>query len=114
MKGANVAAMRQVVAVIKPFKLNACLRALTEAGIENVTHSEARGYGRQKDHLKDYQDDRFAVAFLPRIRVEFTVAPDKLQRAIETVMQACRTGRQGDGKIWVLDARTPVLEASRS
>jgi nitrogen regulatory protein P-II 2 len=102
-----MAAMRQVVAVIKPFKLEACLRALATAGVENVTHSEARGYGRQKDHLKDYRNDRFAVAFLPRMRVEFAVAPDDLKRTIDAVMQACRTGRQGDGKIWVLDARTP-------
>ena len=102
-----MAAMRQVVAVIKPFKLNACLKALAEAGVGGVTHSEARGYGRQKDHLKDYQNDRFAVAFLPRMRVEFTVSPDALKRALEALMQACRTGRQGDGKIWVLDARAP-------
>lgn len=102
-----MAAMRQVVAVIKPFKLNACLRALAEAGVSGVTHSEARGYGRQKDHLKDYQNDRFAVAFLPRMRVEFAVSPDGLKRAVDAVIQACRTGRQGDGKIWVLDARTP-------
>lgn len=102
-----MAAMRQVVAVIKPFKLEACLRALATAGVGNVTHSEARGYGRQKDHLKDYRNDRFALAFLPRMRVEFAVAPDDLKRVIEVVLQACRTGRQGDGKIWVLDARTP-------
>ncbi|MCA8937753.1 MAG: P-II family nitrogen regulator [Planctomycetes bacterium] len=114
IEGANVAAMRQVVAVIKPFKLNACLRALNEAGIEHVTHSEARGYGRQKDHLKDYGNDRFAVAFLPRVRVEFTVAPDKLRGVLDAFMQACRTGRQGDGKIWVLDARTPVMDAVKS
>lgn len=102
-----MAAMRQVVAVIKPFKLNACLRALADAGVTGVTHSEARGYGRQKDHLKDYRNDRFAVAFLPRMRVEFAVPPDVLKRAVDAVIQVCRTGRQGDGKIWVLDARTP-------
>jgi len=102
-----MAAMRQVVAVIKPFKLNACLRALTEVGVTGVSHSEARGYGRQKDHLKDYQNDRFAVAFLPRIRLEFAVTPDGLRKAVDAVVSACRTGRQGDGKIWVLDARTP-------
>ena len=109
-----MAAIRQVVAVIKPFKLDACLKALAAAGVVNVVHSEARGYGRQKDHLKDYKDDRFAVAFLPRIRVEFAVAPDDLKRALDAVMQACRTGRHGDGKIWVLDARTPLMEASHS
>lgn len=109
-----MAAMRQVVAVIKPFKLNACLRALGDAGIVNVTHSEARGYGRQKDHLKDYGNDRFAVAFLPRVRVEFTVTPEKLRGVLDDFMRACRTGRQGDGKIWVLDARTPAMDAVKS
>ncbi len=107
-----MAAMRQVVAVIKPFKLEACLRALQAAGIVGISHSEARGYGRQKDHLKDYREDRFAVAFLPRVRVEFAVAPEDLKRAIDAVLQACRTGRQGDGKIWVLDARAPEVDAS--
>ncbi|MCA8914603.1 MAG: P-II family nitrogen regulator [Planctomycetes bacterium] len=109
-----MAAMRQVVAVIKPFKLDACLRALAESGVSDVVHSEARGYGRQKDHLKDYKDDRFAVAFLPRVRIEFTVTPDDLRRVLDALMQACRTGRHGDGKIWVLDARTPLMEASHS
>lgn len=109
-----MAAMRQVVAVIKPFKLNACLRELADIGVLNVTHNEARGYGRQKDHLRDYRNDRFAVAFLPRVRVEFAVEPDHLKKAIEAVTRACRTGRQGDGKIWVLDARASVMDAGGS
>lgn len=108
-----MAAMRQVVAVIKPFKLKACLRELAVSGAVNVSYSEARGYGRQKDHLRDYKNDRFAVAFLPRVRVEFAVAPDDLWKSIDSVMRACRSGRQGDGKIWVLDARAPALDAAR-
>ena len=109
-----MAAMRSVVAVIKPFKLNACLKALAAAGVGDIAYSEARGYGRQKGHLTDYRDDRFAVAFLPRVRVEFAVAPDDLKRALDALMQACRTGRQGDGKIWVLDARPATMDASSS
>lgn len=96
--------MKLVVAVIKPFKLQACLDALAGIGVQ-ATHSEARGYGRQKDHLAEYHDARFAVSFLPKMRVEFTVQNEDAKRAIETVAAACRTGRQGDGKIWVLDAR---------
>ncbi|MBX3461135.1 MAG: P-II family nitrogen regulator [Planctomycetes bacterium] len=103
--------MKLVVAVIKPFKLDACLRALADAGVTDVIHSEARGYGRQKTHLQDYHDDRFAVAFLPKVRVEFSVAPEQVKRAIEAVLGACRTGRQGDGKIWVLDARVAQAQA---
>lgn len=102
--------MKVVVAVIRPFKLAACLRALREAGVDGVLHSEARGYGRQKDHLADYRDDRFAVAFLPKTRVEFSVKPDRLKAVLDAVIHACRTGRQGDGKIWVLDARAPMVQ----
>lgn len=102
--------MKLVVAVIRPFKLGACLSALREAGVSGVLHSEARGYGRQKDHLAEYRDDRFAVAFLPKMRVEFYVPPERLKPALEAVISACRTGRQGDGKIWVLDARAPMVQ----
>jgi len=105
--------MKLVVAVIKPFKLQACLNALRALGVENLIHSEARGYGRQKDHLTDYRDDRLAVAFLPKLRVEFAVEPERLNAALEALMGACRTGRQGDGKIWVLDARAQKAQAVR-
>ena len=100
--------MKLVVAVIKPFKLGAVLKTLREAGIGGVSHSEARGYGRQKDHLRDYRDDRFAVAFLPKVRVEFTVPPEQLRAVVEAVTAAARTGRQGDGKLWVLESRAPL------
>lgn len=103
--------MKLVVAVIKPFKFEACLRALADMPVHDLTHSEARGYGRQKDHLQDYRDDRFAVAFLPKVRIEFHVENEHLKAAIEAICNACRTGRQGDGKIWVLDARVGQPQA---
>ncbi len=103
--------MKLLVAVIKPFKLQACLAALRDVGAHEVLHSEARGYGRQKDHLSDYRDDRYAVSFLPKIRLELVVPPEQLRPAVEAVIQACRTGRQGDGKIWVLEAREVLQEA---
>jgi nitrogen regulatory protein PII len=106
--------MKLVVAVIRPFKLGACLEALREAGVSGVLHSEARGYGRQKDHLAEYRDDRFAVAFLPKTRVEFAVQPERLKAVLEAVITACRTGRQGDGKIWVLEARAAMIEPARA
>lgn len=96
--------MKLVVAVIKPFKLNAALAALAAAGVADVLHGEARGYGRQKDQLGEYKDDRFAVAFLPKVRLEFTVEREQLKPAIEALRQAVATGRQGDGKVWVIDA----------
>jgi nitrogen regulatory protein PII len=106
--------MKLVVAVIKPYKLQACLNALNGCGVTGVLHSEARGYGRQKDHLADYRDDRFAVAFLPKLRVEFVIEPERLNTALDAVMAACRTGRQGDGKIWVLDARAAKARAEQA
>jgi nitrogen regulatory protein PII len=106
--------MKLVVAVIRPFKLGACLTALRDVGVPGVLHSEARGYGRQKDHLAEYRDDRFAVAFLPKTRVEFAVPPERLKAALEAVIKACRTGRQGDGKIWVLEARAAMIEPARA
>lgn len=104
--------MKLLVAVIKPFKLQACLAALRAVGVHEVLHSEARGYGRQKDHLSDYRDDRYAVSFLPKIRLELAVQPEQLKPAVEAVIQACRTGRQGDGKIWVLEAKEVLQEAA--
>lgn len=103
--------MKLVVVVIKPFKLQGCLAALAAFGVHQLVHSEARGYGRQKDHLQEYKDDRLAVAFLPKARVEFAIEDDRLAQALEVVCQACRTGRQGDGKIWVLEARDVAPQA---
>ncbi|MBP9891504.1 MAG: P-II family nitrogen regulator [Planctomycetes bacterium] len=96
--------MKLVVAVIRPFKAQACLAALRGLGISDVYVCEARGYGRQKDHLAEYKDDRFAVAFLPKVRLEFAVLREKLKEALNVLMQAARTGRQGDGKIWIQEA----------
>lgn len=103
--------MKLVVAVIKPFKFDACLRALADLPVHDLVHSEARGYGRQKDHLADYRNDRFAVAFLPKVRLEFYVEHEHLKAALDAITTACRTGRQGDGKIWVLDARVAQAQA---
>lgn len=103
--------MKLVVAVIRPFKLTSVLNALRQVGVEGLCHGEARGYGRQKDHLADYKDDRFAVAFLPKVRVEFVVLREKLTQAVDALCAAARTGRQGDGKIWVLEASAPVIDA---
>lgn len=102
--------MKLIVAVIRPFKAQACIAALRGVGIRDVYVCEARGYGRQKDHLADYKDDRFAVAFLPKVRLEFAVLREKLKETLDVLMQAARTGRQGDGKIWVLEASPAISE----
>ncbi len=105
--------MKLVVAIIRPFKAQACVAALRSAGIADVYLCEGRGYGRQKDHLKEYQDDRFAVAFLPKIRIEFVVMREQLKASLDALRNAARTGRQGDGKIWVLEA-SPVTSGTLS
>lgn len=105
--------MKLVVAVIKPFRFEACLRALKDLPVHELAYNEARGYGRQKDHLQDYRNDRFAVAFLPKMRLEFQVEAEYLKSAIDAICSACRSGRQGDGKIWVLDGRVALPQAVR-
>lgn len=96
--------MKLVVAVIRPFKAQACIQALRAAGVPDVYICEARGYGRQKDHLTDYKEDRFAVAFLPKVRIEFAVMRENLKCALDALLTAARTGRQGDGKVWILES----------
>ena len=95
--------MKQLTVVVKPFKADAVVRALCDAGAEAVTLTEARGYGRQKGHLDLYSEDT-DITFLPKVRVECVVSDDDLARAIEVASDAARTGRIGDGKIFVEEA----------
>ncbi len=95
--------MKQLTVVVKPFKVDAVVRALCEAGAESVTLTEARGYGRQKGHLDLYGDDT-EITFLPKVRVECVVGDDDLSRALDGACHAARTGRIGDGKIFVEEA----------
>jgi len=87
--------------VVKPFKVEAVVRALLECGAGSLTYGEARGYGRQKGHLDLYRDDSDRVAFLPKVRLECAVPADRVEEAVEKVSTAARTGRIGDGKIFV-------------
>ena len=93
--------MRKLTLVVKPFKVGAVARALLGAGVTNLTLTEARGYGRQKGHLDLYADDSKRVTFLPKVRLECAVEDGLLEPAIEAAMNAARTGRIGDGKIFV-------------
>ena len=91
----------RVVVVVKPFKLDAVGRALLERGAVALTVSEAQGYGRQKGHLDAYRDSERQVTFLPKVRLECAIPKDQLESAIQGVQTAARTGRIGDGKIFV-------------
>ena len=92
---------RRLVVVVKPFKVDAVVRALVACGASSLTFGEARGYGRQKGHLDAYRDDGGGVTFLPKARLECAVPEDRLEDAIAGVRAAARTGRIGDGKIFV-------------
>ncbi len=95
--------MKIVMAVIKPFKLDEVREALTEVGIQGLTVTEVKGYGRQKGHTEIYRGTEYAVAFLPKLKLEIAVAADSVDRAIEAISGAAKTGQIGDGKIFVCD-----------
>jgi nitrogen regulatory protein PII len=93
--------VKKLTIVVKPFKVDAVIRALQEAGAFSLTLAEARGYGRQKGHLDLYKDDSARVTFLPKVRLECAVEDERLADAVERVTAAARTGRIGDGKVFV-------------
>jgi len=93
--------MKIVMAIIKPFKLDEVREALTAVGIQGLTVTEVKGYGRQKGHTEIYRGAEYAVSFLPKIKVEVAVAADMVDKAVEAVAAAARTGQIGDGKIFV-------------
>ncbi|MCU0971544.1 MAG: P-II family nitrogen regulator [Gammaproteobacteria bacterium] len=101
--------MKLVSAIIKPFKLDDVREALSELGVSGITVTEVKGFGRQKGHTELYRGAEYVVDFLPKIKVEVAVADDRLDQVIEAVANAARTGKIGDGKIFVFD----LLQAVR-
>jgi nitrogen regulatory protein P-II 1 len=101
--------MKKIEAVIKPFKLDEVKEALQEVGVQGITVTEAKGFGRQKGHTELYRGAEYVVDFLPKVKIEIVVSDDHAEGAVEAIQKAARTGRIGDGKIFVLD----VLEAIR-
>jgi len=93
--------MKKVEAVIKPFKLDEVKEALNEIGIQGITVSEVKGFGRQKGHTELYRGAEYVVDFIPKIKMEIIVKDDMVAKVIETIAEAARTGRIGDGKIFV-------------
>jgi nitrogen regulatory protein P-II 1 len=93
--------MKKIEAIIKPFKLDEVKEALQELGVQGMTVIEAKGYGRQKGHTELYRGAEYVVDFLPKIKIEVVVADDELERALNAITGAARTGRIGDGKIFV-------------
>lgn len=93
--------MKKIEAIIKPFKLDEVKEALQELGLQGMTVIEAKGYGRQKGHTELYRGAEYVVDFLPKIKVEVVIPDDQLEAALEAIVGAARTGRIGDGKIFV-------------
>ena len=93
--------MKLVVAIIKPFKLDEVREALTALGIQGLTVSEVKGFGRQKGHTELYRGAEYVVDFLPKVKVEIVLADEMVDRAVEAIRKAAQTGRIGDGKIFV-------------
>ena len=93
--------MKIVMAIIKPFKLDEVREALNAVGIEGLTVTEVKGYGRQKGHTEIYRGAEYEVAFLPKVKIEVAVTTERVEQAVEAISAAARTGQIGDGKIFV-------------
>jgi nitrogen regulatory protein P-II 1 len=102
-------ALKKIEAIIKPFKLEEVKEALTEAGIEGMTVTEVKGFGRQKGHTEIYRGSEYTVDFLPKVKLEIVLSSSLVDKAVAAILKGAKTGKIGDGKIFVL----PVDEAIR-
>jgi nitrogen regulatory protein P-II 1 len=100
--------MKLIEAVIKPFKLDEVKDALNEIGIEGITVSEVKGFGRQKGHTELYRGAEYVVDFIPKIKLEVAVSDDLVTKVVETIQNSAKTGRIGDGKIFVISLEEAV------
>ena len=94
--------MKKIEAIIKPFKLDDVKEALQEIGLQGLTVTEAKGFGRQKGHTELYRGAEYVVDFLPKIKIELVIPDNRVDAAVEAIQQAAHTGRIGDGKIFIL------------
>jgi nitrogen regulatory protein P-II 1 len=101
--------MKKIEAIIKPFKLEDVKEALAEIGIEGMTVSEVKGFGRQKGHTEIYRGSEYTVDFLPKVKFEIVITDDRVQKAVDAIVQSAKTGKIGDGKVFVL----PIEDAIR-
>ena len=100
--------MKLIVAIIKPFKLDEVREALADVGVNGLTVTEVKGYGRQKGHTELYRGAEYVVDFLPKLKIEAVVADDILEQAIEAIRKAAYTGKIGDGKIFVYEVEQAI------
>ena len=100
--------MKLVIAVVKPFKLDEVREALAEIGVNGLTVTEVKGFGRQKGHTELYRGAEYVVDFLPKVKIEAVVTDDILDRVLEAIQKSARTGKIGDGKIFVVDLEQAI------
>jgi nitrogen regulatory protein P-II 1 len=101
--------MKLIIAIIKPFKLEEVKEALSEIGIEGMTVTEVKGFGRQKGHTEIYRGSEYTVDFLPKVKIELVVVDELVAKTVETIVKGAKTGKIGDGKVFVV----PIEEAVR-
>ena len=100
--------MKQVVAIIKPFKLDDVREALSDVGVQGLTVTEVKGFGRQKGHSELYRGAEYMVDFLPKVKIEAVMSEDLVDQAVEAILKAARTGKVGDGKNFVFDVEQVI------
>ena len=100
--------MKKITAMIKPFKLDAVREVLAEVGVQGMTVSEVKGFGRQKGHTEIYRGAEYEVDFLPKIKIEVVLPNELVERAIEAIKNAAKTGKVGDGKIFVMNVEEVI------
>ncbi len=100
--------MKMLIAIIKPFKLDAVREALSDMGVQGMTVTEVRGFGRQKGHTELYRGAEYQVDLLPKVKLELALAPEQVDAAVEAIQKAAKTGSIGDGKIFVYDLNQTV------
>ena len=100
--------MKKIEAIIKPFKLDEVKEALQEVGVQGITVTEAKGFGRQKGHTELYRGAEYVVDFLPKVKIEIVVDENRVEPSVEAIQKAARTGRIGDGKIFVLNVEEAI------
>ena len=101
-------ALKKIEAIIKPFKLDEVKEALQDVGLQGITVTEAKGFGRQKGHTELYRGAEYVVDFLPKVKIEVVLASDLVEKAVEAIQNAAKTGRIGDGKIFVSEVQEAI------
>ncbi len=100
--------MKQITAIIKPFKLDEVRESLADVGVTGLTVTEVKGFGRQKGHTELYRGAEYVVDFLPKIKIEVVVADNQVENVIDTIVKAAKTGKIGDGKVFIIPVETAI------